>query len=378
MTRSQATHNKERKMTITKNEHGRWEVRIKTAEGKIKSFSTGKTNRKEAEKIIKDAKLRELEHAAELGVLTQNVIAVLVGGKRTSVADAIDPWLESMTANHRSPNYVLNTGTWIRAWAKEMQLERRQITSIETKDIDQWVNPPCSSKTTLGTRRVMLSAVRNFLTFCGHKGWIQGNPANLVSIDYDSLLHSQKEPLAKSAFTDKEVEWLLQRTSPNGGLAPSVFWHAAVALSRCLGLRLGDICRLEWSSLARGVITVWTSKRDKRVQPTVVHPEWLKGALEFLTPNDSAYIFPEQRAISRDPAIRSTLSTQFSRILDGLGIRCKSFHCLRASYVTERELAGVALEEIAIDVGHSDVETTKGYVRSSGAFEVERDGLGSD
>lgn len=53
-------------MQVIKNENGRYEVRFRGPDGRIKSRSTGKTSRKEAEECIARSKIQELEKAAEL------------------------------------------------------------------------------------------------------------------------------------------------------------------------------------------------------------------------------------------------------------------------------------------------------------------------
>lgn len=350
-------------MTLTKNEHGYYEVKIKDQSGRVKSFSTHQKNKDEAKRVVKDAHLEEIERAAELNLLTQSVVSVLVAGKRMSIEDVIEPWKEALGREHRSPMFIAGSVGWIEAWVEQMRLSKRQLVSITEDDIDPWINLKTGSQTKAGTRGVKLSAIRSLLRFAGNKGWIHGNPANLVHVDYGQMLHSQKETHKQPCFTNEEVSQLIARTGPTG-LKPSPFWHAAVPLSRCIGLRLVDVAALEWDSVqSDGSIICWTRKRDKRVQPPVLHPEWMGAALESVERRSSRYLFPTERSIILDPKVRSTLSTQFSRICKGLDIWGKSFHGLRASYVTEMAAAGIPLEEISMAVGHSNGATTEGYIR---------------
>lgn len=347
-------------MNLIKNEAGRWEVRIKGSDGKIKSFSTHQKDRRNAEKVVQEAKVRELELASEMGILTQNVVSVLVSGKRTTVEDAIPEWTKWLTMQHRSPKTIENQEMWVKAWATAQNVLRAQLTALDEEDIDPWVNSPGPNKS--GTRRIMLSALRSFFMFCTSKGWLMGNPANLVRVDLGNLLHSQKETELKVPFADHEVNLLRMITAPDGGY-PSAWWNAAITIGRYTGLRLGDIASLEWDCLAvPGKISVWTDKRDKRVELDLV-PEALAQTIQGIEKRDERYLFPRARDLYRDPKRRAQLSTNFARLLAHAQIYGKSFHCLRASYCTACDVAGIPIEHIARRVGHSDTETTEGYIR---------------
>lgn len=347
-------------MTLTKNEHGRWEVRLRGPDGRIRSISTHQTDRDQAKKVIREAKIAQIETASEAGVLTQEVVQVLIGGNRFSVKEAIDPWERWMLLQHHSPNSIENAVMWVTAWATWAKVIHRKISSVTEEDIDPWINAPGRQKA--GTRRQMLSAIRSFFRFVSAKGWMLANPAELVSVSMGDLLHDQKEVQKKPVFTNDEINLLLNLTKPDGE-RPSNFWHAAIAIARWTGLRLGDVACLEWSCLATGgKIIVWTQKRDKRVE-LPLEPVELAEAIGMVNQQDPQWMFPQARNIIRDPKRRSMLSMQFSKICDRCGIVGHSFHGLRATYITRCKEAGIPMPHIAQAVGHSDVSTTEGYLR---------------
>jgi hypothetical protein len=89
------------------------------------------------------------------------------------------------------------------------------------------------------------------------------------------------------------------------------------------GLRLGDICALEWACLKEpGKVVVWTDKRDTRVDLPV--DDDLAQGLAAIPANSDKVCFPEQEAISRSSK-RSMLSVQFGRTLQAVGIQGHSF-----------------------------------------------------
>lgn len=354
-------------MTITKNENGYYEVRIKGPDGKFKSKSTGKRSRKDAIAFIRESKIEEIEQAAELGILTQDVISILAHGRRVTVENAMPEWIAWLQQRHHSPMTISNSEMWARRWAQEMQVSHRPIISIKVPDIDGWINNP-KRATKAGTRRVMLSVVRSLFNYASGSGMVLGNVASLVRVDLSLMSHEQKEVHQRPSFSDSEVQRMLACTA-SGGSKESEFWHAAIAIGRWTGLRLTDICTLEWDCLrVPGKLTVWTRKRDKRVELDRYDPPALALAFQNLPMEDDRYLFPVQRLTVLDPTLRATLSTQFTAILEACGIEGKSFHCLRSSYITACTEAGIPMEHIAKSVGHSNIGTTQGYVRASSSL----------
>jgi integrase len=348
-------------MTLTKNERGYYEVRVKGADGKIKSFSTHKKNKDEARQVIKASKIAELEEAAKMGLLSANVISVLLAGKRMSIEEAIEPWEESMRRNYLSPMSIANTSTWVKSFAQSQGLLRVPLHSLKPEDIDRWVNHPDGMQKA-STRGIMLSALRSFFRFCSDSGWIVGNPANLVSVNMDQLLHGQKEATPKLEFSEEEIDQLLRLTRA-GAEKESSFWHAAIAIGYCTGLRLGDICTLEWASVTQDFeLVVWTKKRDKRVKPFTLAPNRLQEALKGVDRGETPYLFPEQRQIVLTPSRRAQLSSYFARLCSFSGILGKSFHSFRHYYVRELARQGTPIQDISTYVGHSQPGTTEGYL----------------
>ena len=151
------------------------------------------------------------------------------------------------------------------------------------------------------------------------------------------------------------------------------FWHFAVLVSSETGLRLGDICQLDWNCFTKpGRLVLHTDKRNKRIDIPISNA--ISKAVTEIPVADERYLFPEQRATIVDVKRRVALSMQFKRICERLGIKDKSFHCLRHSAATSRftasnkaELAkklvdALSLQEIANLLGHSETKTTKRYV----------------
>lgn len=279
-----------------------------------------------------------------------------------TVGCAFTSWMQWLhDASGLAPSTISNASIYVNDWIGTGELATIRVSDIDQKHINQWVNQPFR-KSKAVTRRIMLWAVSQFLNYCSANGWIRGNPAKLVRVRYDLLTHRQKETVKRIPFTEAEVDQILAATAP-GGIYEHRFWHIATTIGRWTGLRLIDIATLEWASLAKpGCMVVWTAKRDRRVE-LPLEPDALADAIGMIDILDERYCFPEHAKIATDVGSRATLPYEFGEILRKLGIKRKSFHCLRYTFIQDMQEQGIPIEHIAVSAGHSSTATTKGYMK---------------
>jgi len=210
-----------------------------------------------------------------------------------------------------------------------------------------------------------LSVIREFYKFLTGIGYALANPSLLVTVHWQNLSHEQKETKEKEVFSDIEFNrlvdaadnWQIQSHTEN-------FWGVAVRLGRYLGLRLGDICNLEWVALKKpGYIKVWTRKRNVDVYLPLDELA-VSMAIAMIPRDDPKYCFPIERYITNEPKDRHRLSKYFQRLCEMAGIEGKSFHCLRHTYATECARKGKSMPHIAADLGHRHLTTTEQYIHT--------------
>lgn len=347
-------------MNLTKDpQTGIYYVPIRTLDGKRKRISTKSRDKQEARKIVNLAGLKEIELAARAGRLTYSTVTQIITGQKLSVDHAFGQWREWAESVSRSPHTLNNYVLILTAWIKDMHLGSLAPIALTEKHIDDWLNQESENKAS--TRVVQLAAVHNFFKFCSIRKWVLGDPSRLVSIKRNLLTHAQKEPRRRQIFTDVEIGRLLKTTHPNTGALP--FWFCAIALGRYTGLRLGDICTLEWGCFSDpGMMKVWTDKSDTAVLLPLNDPPVLAEAVGAIPYSDPVYCFPEQAALVKDVKRRALLSVQFARLCKALDIGGKSFHCLRHTYATEARRLGKTMAHISEDLGHHGIEITRGYI----------------
>ena len=296
----------------------------------------------------------------------------------------MDEYRKYMTLNksiHTVSSNMLVVGNWMR----EAAVEHLPPSAITAKHIANWINSP-KLGWAAGTRRTALGSVRAFFEFCASNGWIVADPSRQVHLDYKAMSHEQKEKVEKEPFTDEEIKQLIKELKRDWELSKNekettlfrspkdvLFWLVAVTIAKETGFRISDVANLEWRSFsAPGKIVVWTMKTGQRVEHKV--SDALQNLVEEIPVTDAEYVFPEQRAIIHNPKLRASLSMQFTRLCERVGIEGKSFHSIRHYKATHtfakmdketlaKKLAeSLSLDQIATLLGHANKKTTRGYV----------------
>lgn len=341
---------------------------IRTASGKQKSITTRTTSRREAEQVVNESGLKDLEHAAKAGRLTTQAIGLITTGRKMTIAKCIEPFREWMQSRGQSPRTIERHVTTIERWMHDIQVENMPPSAITEKQLAKWVNRKTTDAGYL-TRSTDISSIRSFFAFLCAKGWVAGDPSQAVGVDRDTLSHEQKEPTVREPFNNLEVKRLLTYLEKQG----DVFWGFAVRLARSTGLRLSDIAQLEWKCFeTAGKVIVHTGKTNQRIEQPMT--ETLTELLTEIPVESSKYLFPEQRDIILDVKRRAYLSVQFGRLCAKAGVQGKSFHSLRHTAATEANnssdkeaLVRKLVEHLSLKdaqklLGHASSDTTKRYV----------------
>lgn len=346
-----------------KKKKGVYYVSFKTAEG-TKEVSTRCTSKDAALRVCEQADIEKMEALLKANSLREDVFQKMKGGDKITNEQAIEQYKEWSASIGKSERTVQETVIHIEKFLKAKKLMKQRPSAINEKLLSNHINSKASDNKA-STRRVMLSAIANYIEYCNAKGWVAGNPAKLVKINKKNLSHYQKETEEKKVFTDDEVKWIEAMTDG--------FWNLAVHLAYETGLRIGDICRLECAShnVEESTLAVWTEKRDKRVELPLSKKLNLKLHNWKGDKNNTRtkeLFFPTEKERHEDPKKRSYHSVTFRRIMEALGIEGKSFHSLRATYATNASINGRPWWEIAKDMGHTDVATTQVYIKDKNRY----------
>jgi integrase len=358
---------------------GIYHVKVMTAGGKTKRISTGCSSREEAAKVVREAGVEKLTIAAKSGSLTTRVIGQILTGQNLTCDKALEKYMAHIR-RHRAANTV--SGSWfvLHNWLDEAGIRSKPPSAVTSEHIGAVVNNP-ESTWKLSTRRTTLGIIRAFFDYCACNGWLIADVSKLVEVDFSILSHEQKEKVKREPFTDSEMDALVKGLTDDWEGSQElfedetqiIFWLVAVRVARETGLRLSDIAQLERASLAEsGKVTLWMQKTSERIAHVITAET---SRLISEVPASKVYLFPEQNAIARDPRKRASLSLQFSRLCQRLGVADKGFHSTRR-FKAQSEFDSVSKEGLAKRLaqvltenqirdllGHASSQTTRGYLK---------------
>lgn len=377
-----------------KSESGVWYLSHPDKTGKIIQYSSGiRGNRKEIKTYVKKAGIPDIVALAKTGNLTRDALARALGIHNVSLNDAMmqwQQWLEDIgESNTTQAGYLSQYKQWV-AMLGISDTETRTI-DLGFKDLDQFVNPG-NSELKLASRRFRMAFLQSLFRFFSAKGFIIENPAKLLKINMNKMHHALKETKQVESFSDEDIAKVLayfrdriakiesdiarvdktysgqRKANRKAALAEREqrlrFMFAATIISYETGLRLSDVAQLEWACIGKDSITVWTDKRDARVEIpfTALNEELLREAIITVKYTDLDYMFPEQREDLNDGGKRSKLSCYYGRELSKAGVYNKSFHGLRHTRIRRWKEQGMSLEDIGKLVAHKNTKTTEGYL----------------
>lgn len=343
-------------MKLVKHKSGQYSVRYLGQDGNEKSTALGVTQLNEAKILVKELKISELEKAAKLELLSQEVISKITGTGSHKFMNVIKEFEMHKRRVAASPNTINTIMAIYRQFAREYKYTNKSIADVSEKDLFDFINR--NDGTSLSNKKLRHTSFNSLFKYAVAKGYMPINPAVLIKVDIGKMSHAQKETAKRKPFTKWEYGQVVKH-------APYFFKEATI-ISYWTGLRLGDCCSLEWDSITEKYLTVWTSKRDKRVRIPLGHKlfggQTLVRTLKSIEKTDKKYCFPMWHKTQQRAKTRSKPSVYYNRILKRLLIEGKSFHCLRHSFTTRLYMSGVMLEDIGKVVGHSNAETTQGYI----------------
>ena len=160
-----------------------------------------------------------------------------------------------------------------------------------------------------------------------------------------------------TAFTPEQEEAILSACA-------GTEWHTASVISRWTGLRLGDVCHLQWSHVDFGerVIRVRPSKTTRHsIFVTVPMSDTLAETLAAVPRSGDAILpvlnasYPHQYKASCGP---------FSAVLERAGITGRRFHDWRHTFASRLAEAGVRTELIKKMGGWTQTATALHYQHS--------------
>lgn len=358
---------------IYKRKDGRWEgryIRLYDENGKAKyGYVYGKN--------YSDVKQRLLEKKAYSG--SQADMASKCSALYSEVLDA---WLQSTRINIKESTYARYShliDTHIRS-----QLGKYQISKISTQLIEGFIENLLSCGRVDNDGGLSAKTVTDILTIV---------KSTIDYARYNNLVVSCN--LSKLTIKKKDKEMRVLCQSEQDALirvliADMDLYKFGVLLSLYTGIRIGELCALQWEDLSITNSTLKVRKTMQRIQETNIGassktkiiitepksdcsirdiplPSFLVEIARQFRDHPKAYILSGERGKYIEPR---TMQNRFKTYVKESGISDANFHSLRHTFATRCVEVGFELKSLSEVLGHSNVNITLNrYVHSS--FELK-------
>jgi integrase len=192
--------------------------------------------------------------------------------------------------------------------------------------------------------------------------------AGLVDNPFEAAVLMEGATLSRRELTHEELAKVFAKATGSK--------RVMIALGVFTGLRLGDVCRLKWSSIdfGKNILTVMPGKTERkgRIVAIPLHPTLGQILQAWRAQTPGPQVFPEEFAQYTHDA--SLVSNAFQDIFNASGITTTekvpgrkmprilvSFHSLRHSFVSLAAAAGAPQHVIQALVGHGSPAMTAHY-----------------
>lgn len=196
------------------------------------------------------------------------------------------------------------------------------------------------------------------------------------SLDEISMPRTKKPEIR--LLDDSEQERLQQYITENSDNTT-----LGVALSMSTGIRIGELCALQWQDidLEKRILTVrktiqriQTSNNERKTKLIITEPKSESSKRNILIPECIVPFLRRFRSIEKEyivsgaekPTEPRTLQYRFASMLKNVGLPSVHFHALRHIFATKCVKLGFDIKSLSEILGHSSVEITLNkYVHSS-------------
>lgn len=200
------------------------------------------------------------------------------------------------------------------------------------------------------TQAKRIERVRTFFRYCVENGWLDRNPASALKLPK----HKQNPTVP---FTDEEWKKILAATDKYPTLNSFGYDNRArvkafVLLLRYSGLRISDVCKLEFSRFKDGKILLYTQKTGTPVY--IPLPEIVIKAVKGIV--NGRYLFWSGK--SELGTVKSHWQRALRRLFKIAGVKGHA-HMFRDTFSISLLQKGVPIEDVSILLGHANILVTQ-------------------
>ena len=281
-----------------------------------------------------------------------------------------DEWLD-YKSGLSSPNTIKRHKQHYAKYVAPSKLDQMELREIDDLCIEMECNRIVREFNLSNKEWVNLKTVINgCFEYARKKKYILENPMALLKISV-KFRQVNKKTGTTETFNTEELVALNRYLDEKFGETHDVAF-LAVKLNLLIGLRVGELGALKWEDIVEEC-SLHVVREEIRNQETnevyvVPHTKTNTDRYVFLTqtalkilqriPRTGVFLFERNGERVTERQINYILEKYAERS----GTRTKSSHKMRKTYASVLSAAGVPLDEIRAQLGHSSLKTTLGYI----------------
>lgn len=339
-------------INIFKRKDGRWEARYLKgvdANGRKKYGSVyGKT--------FEEAKQKQTEYSKKNNQESDSYCIHL------ELREVTDTWISNIKKNVKQSTYQKYESI-IRNHIKPHPISKMKIDMLNTRTINDF------SLNLLNANNLSKKTVNDILVVLG------------LVLKYAEEMYGITKPKIKYhkvSFKEMRILSIEEQTILEGFLYDETnYYKLGVLIALYTGIRLGELCALQWSDIYADRITInKTAQRlnnNNRTTLEITLPKTPKSIRNipipsFLIPileknRETGYVLKNRKGNMVEPRL---MQMTFEKYISQCGLSKVNFHALRHTFATRCIEAGFDIKSLSDILGHSDVKTTLNrYVHSS-------------
>ena len=334
---------------IYKRKDGRWEARFVN--------EIGLDGRKKYGSVYggtyTEAQQKRLE-------IMRNVRPYVVSSNSSVLSDIMWEWIQSVR-NSLKPNTLQKYDSIIRKHIETTVIGKTNLRFLTAKSISDFANQKAESGLSVKTVNDILIVVGLALNFAEEV-------YQIPKIKVSFLKERAKEIRVLDISEQKKLEAFL--------IEEMNLYKFAVLLALYTGVRIGELCALDWGDITDEIKISKTLYRIKQGNRTVLEiaepktpssnrvipvPECIRGYVERF--RDYGSVLKNRNGNRVEPRL---MQMTFEKFVVECGLPKTNFHALRHTFATRCVEAGFDIKSLSEILGHSDVKTTLNkYVHSS-------------
>lgn len=304
-----------------------------------------------------------------------------------TLAEIYPEWISYRNTLTRSSSTIKRFKSVWNTWYKDKEITALHLSDLNYLYLNKWANSIVKDNN-LNKKQyyLVICIIKQMLEYAVDKQIINDNPFDKVSVSKKMFQHNKKPDSKDQVFLEKEQMLIADAAREKYSHRPWCITPLLVLLNFQLGLRIGELVSLKWKDVNGNYITISRMETTTfsvgengevvsdgyKVVPYVkseagyrevylnsvakaLLQEIRKAALRY-DYFDDGFIFIASRLKTRGT------SRTFTKYLESLcnyaGVRNKSNHKIRKTYISSLFDSGVNINTIRVQAGHEDEKTS--------------------